>query len=187
MRVWYSDVFVHQRKELRAQKLGECGNPAKFLSYPETLTGYRTYNPVNHKVTVVCAPAFHEEANSCPNTMFETPANDSDDDITDNTTSPPPNDTSPLPDTPHDPPSSAQDCPVHTQHAPPCFDPNAFGPHGCHKEAIANAYEDLVNGAPNANDMAPDLAGLVLDNAHLTDVACLIDTDLPDAPPSMKP
>src|SRR5258708_8579243 len=114
MRVWYLDVFVHQPKELGARKLGECSSPAKFLSYPETSTGYGTYNPVNHKVTVVHAPAFHEEAHSCPNTTFETPANDSDDDITDNTTSPPPNNTSPLPDTPHDPPSSSQDHPVCT-------------------------------------------------------------------------
>ena len=53
MRVWFSDVFVHQPKELGVQKLGEHSRPAKFLGYPEALAGYRTYDPTNHKVTII--------------------------------------------------------------------------------------------------------------------------------------
>ena len=182
MRVWYSNVFVHQPSELGAQKLGECGSPAKFLGYPETSTGYRTYNPVNHKVDIVRAPAFREEAHACPNTTFETPADDSDDDVADSTAGPQPDDALPPPDTPHESPSTVQDQPTHTRHVPPCFNPNAFGAHGCRKEAIANAYEDFVNGIPSANDVTPDLAGLMFDDAHFTDIACQVDTNLPDAP-----
>ena len=53
MRVWFSDVFVHQPKELGVRKLGECGHPVKFLGYPEALARYRTYDPTNHKVTII--------------------------------------------------------------------------------------------------------------------------------------
>ena len=53
MRVWYSNVYIHQPKELGAQKLGDCGHPAKSLGYPEGSAGYRTYDPSNYKVVVV--------------------------------------------------------------------------------------------------------------------------------------
>ena len=53
MRVWFSDVFVHQPKELGTQKLGEHGHPAKFLGYPEASARYRTYDPTNHKVMII--------------------------------------------------------------------------------------------------------------------------------------
>ena len=80
MRVWYSDVFMHQPKELGAWKLGECGHLAKFLGYPENSAGYKTYDPVSHKVEIVHAPIFHEEACPHPSTVFKTPIDDSDDD-----------------------------------------------------------------------------------------------------------
>ncbi len=53
MRVWYSNVFVHRPKDLGAKKLGERGHHMKFLGYPHNSSGYRTYDPVTHKVEVV--------------------------------------------------------------------------------------------------------------------------------------
>src|SRR5260370_20851385 len=142
MRVWYSDVFIHQPKELRAQKLGECGHPAKFLSYPETLSGYRTYNPTNHKVSIVHVPSFHEEAQPHPDTTFETPADDSDDDTTSREVSEPlpmndsPHDALEALDTSHVPPPTAPGCLACARHAPTCYDPTDFGAHGCRKKAM---------------------------------------------------
>src|SRR5258708_3133878 len=105
MRVWYSNVFIHQPKELGAWKLGEHGHPAKFLGYPEASAGYRTYDPANHKVTIIHAPSFCEEACPHPNIVFETPADNSDDDTTDkNTHELLPTDDAPAPpNTPHAP------------------------------------------------------------------------------------
>ena len=60
MRVWYSDVFIHHPKDLGAKKLGEHGHHMKFLGYPHNSSGYRTYDPITHKVEVVRAPIFHE-------------------------------------------------------------------------------------------------------------------------------
>src|SRR5260370_2179421 len=71
MWVWYSDMFIHLPKELRAKKLGECGHPAKFLGYPEASSGYKVYGPMHHKAVIVRAPIFHEEAKPLPNTWFE--------------------------------------------------------------------------------------------------------------------
>src|SRR5258708_2745746 len=49
-----------------------------------------------------------------------------------------------------------------TWHAPPHFDPDSFGAHGHQKEAIVNAYEDLINDALFANAIAPDLVCLAV-------------------------
>ncbi len=120
MRVWYSNVFVHQPKELGAWKLGERGHPAKFLGYPEALSRYRTYDPTNHKVAIICAPSFHEEAHPQPDTVFKTPADDSDDDTTNRETNEPsptdntPHDTPEAPDSSHAPPSTIPDHPTCT-------------------------------------------------------------------------
>ena len=56
-----------------------------------------------------------------------------------------------------------------------------FGPHGHHKEAIVNAYEDLINGVTSVND-ATNLDDLVLDNAHLANAVSQTNLDLPDSP-----
>ncbi len=61
MQVWYADVFIHQPKGLGAGKLGECSHQRKFLGYPESSTGYKTYDPHTHKVQVAHAPIFREE------------------------------------------------------------------------------------------------------------------------------
>ena len=53
MRVWYSDVFIHQPKNLGVRKLGECGHLVKFLGYLEESSGYKVYEQVTHKVFVV--------------------------------------------------------------------------------------------------------------------------------------
>ncbi len=188
MRVWFSNVFVHQPKELGAQKLGECGHPAKFLGYPEASAGYRTYDLTNHKVMIVHLPIFCEEACSCPNTTFKPPADDSDDDATDEapTPSPPmdniPHNASTPSKPPHIPSSTSQAHLACSQHAPPRFDPDSFGAHGHWKEAIANAHEDLINDALFANVIAPDLVCLVLSDAHLTESLGQINASLPDAP-----
>ena len=116
MRVWYSNIFIHQPKELGARKLGEHGHPAKFLGYPETSAGYRTYDPVNHKVTIVRMPSFHKEARAHPNTIFETPADESDDDGPIRTVNEPP----PADNTCHDMPSSPNSSPTPFPTPPDC-------------------------------------------------------------------
>ena len=131
---------------------------------------------------------FCEEACSCPNATFETPADDSDDDANDKapTPLPPtdnnPHDAPPPSEPPHIPSSTSQARPTRPRHAPPRFDPDSFGAHGRRKEAIANAYEDLINDALFANAIAPDLVRLALSDAHLTDSLGQIDASLPDAP-----
>src|SRR5260370_33134347 len=130
-------------KELRAKKLGEHGHPAKFLG--EASSGYKAYDPMNHKVVIVRAPIFREEAKPLPNAMFEPPANDSDDDPIDTLTSTllPTDDAILDPDaSPSPPPSTSHTRPVHSQHAPPHFNPDDFSAHGHRKEAITNAFED---------------------------------------------
>ena len=52
MRVWYSDAYVHQPKDLGAKKLGEWGRLVKFLGYPKESAGYKMYEPSTHKVFV---------------------------------------------------------------------------------------------------------------------------------------
>src|SRR5258708_7387020 len=81
MRVWYSDVFVHRPKDLGAKKLGERSHHMKFLGYPHNSSGYRTYDPVTHKVEVVRAPIFHEEARPHASIFFELEAVHSNDDL----------------------------------------------------------------------------------------------------------
>ena len=157
---------------------------AKFLSYPEALAGYRTYDPANHKVTIVHAPSFCEEACPHPNTIFETPADNSDDDTTDkNTHELLPTDDAPAPpNTPHAPLPATPGHPMRTQHAPSHYDPDDFGAHGHHKEVIANAYEDLINGTLLENTVTPAIAGLVPDDTHLTNATNQADPNLPDSP-----
>ena len=53
MRVWFSDIYLHQPKDLRAQKIGEHGHPSKLLGYPENSAGYKAYDPLTHKVEIV--------------------------------------------------------------------------------------------------------------------------------------
>ena len=79
MRVWFSDVFVHHLKNLGSKKLGEWGHCIKFLGYPHNSSGYRTYNPVSHKVDVIHAPIFHEEACPCPSATFKSSVSKPDD------------------------------------------------------------------------------------------------------------
>ncbi len=120
MQVWYSDMFVHWPKDLGARKLGEHGHPAKFLGYSENSAGYKVYDPITHKVEVAHALIFHETALPCPDTIFETPADDSDHDGTHDTTA----SLSPEESTMHDnkdssphlstPPPTAQSCPTHS-------------------------------------------------------------------------
>ncbi len=187
MRVWFSNVFTHQPKDLGARKLGERGHPAKFLGYPENSAGYKTYDPASHKVEIVRAPIFREEARPRPNAVFEMPVDDSDDDHPGHTSDTVPSgaDTSPdVPGVPQDPPVLLpihQDRPMRARHAPPRFDPDAFGPHGRRKEAIANAYEDLINGVTPAPNLA-DLDDLVLDHTHLANTIDQSSLELPDAP-----
>ncbi len=64
-----------------AKKLGEHGHRMKFLGYPHNSSGYRTYDPVTHKVEVVWAPIFHEEARPHASIFFESEAVDSSDDL----------------------------------------------------------------------------------------------------------
>ena len=76
-------------------------------------------------------------------------------------------------------------CPVWERHALHHLDPSDFGPHGCHKEVIANAYEDWLNGIPMANLITADLkyaTEFILDDAHLANPVISEDVDLPDAP-----
>src|SRR5258708_7839902 len=51
----------------------------KFLGYPHNSSGYRTYDPVTHKVEEVRAPIFWEEALPRSSTFFESQADDLDD------------------------------------------------------------------------------------------------------------
>ena len=65
------DVYIHQLKDLGSRKLGEWGCHVKFIGYPHDSSGYRTYDPITHKVDVVQAPIFCEEACPRPSTTFE--------------------------------------------------------------------------------------------------------------------
>ena len=78
MQVWYADVFIHQPKGLGAGKLGECGHQVKFLGYPESSVGYKTYDPCTHKVQVAHSPIFEEEVHPALLSSFESAGNDSD-------------------------------------------------------------------------------------------------------------
>ncbi len=89
-------------------------------------------------------------------------------------------------DTSHVPPPTAPGCLACARHAPTCYDPNDFGAHGCRKEAIANVYEDLINGMLLESTMAPAIAGLILDDAHLTNATDQTNPDLPDSPSLCK-
>ena len=80
MWVGYSDVYTHQSKHLRAGKLGDRGQQAKFLGYPDNTAGYKTYDPRTHKVSIVRHPIFREEARPQPNVTFETTGSGSEDD-----------------------------------------------------------------------------------------------------------
>ena len=80
MRVWYSDVFTHQPKELGSRKLGERGHLVKFLGYPKESSGYKVYEPTTHEVYIVCKPVFREEAQSSRPTTFESTSDNSEPD-----------------------------------------------------------------------------------------------------------
>ena len=124
-------------------------------------------------MVVIQAPIFREEACPCPTTVFETPADDLDGDAINEPSnlSPPTNDapldTPTLPESPCVPSPTSQDCPLHSCHAPPHFNPDAFGAHGHWKEVVANAYEDFLNGTTPVTTVVPDLVGLVFDDVHL--------------------
>src|SRR6266478_3290590 len=75
MRVWFSDIYAHQPKDLGARKLGERGHHVRFIGYPHNSSGYRVYDPDTHKINIVRAPIFHEEACPRPSTTFESQAN----------------------------------------------------------------------------------------------------------------
>jgi len=79
MWVWFLDTYTHQPKDLGSKKLGEWGCHVKFIGYPHDSLGYRTYDPSTHKVNIVCAPIFHEEACPRPSTTFESQTNILDD------------------------------------------------------------------------------------------------------------
>ena len=76
MRIWYSDTFIHQPKDLGAGKLGERGHQVEFLGYPDNTAGYKVYNPHTHKVSIIHAPIFREEAQPHPNAIFKTEESD---------------------------------------------------------------------------------------------------------------
>ena len=118
MQVWYCDMFIHCRKTLGAQKLGEQGKPVKFLSYPENVSGYRTYDLVGRKVEVVPAPIFCEEAHPSWNIPFELTPDDSESDVDDDNIAPCTMTPSHSPEpSPTSPPSPAPD---HTKGHPHC-------------------------------------------------------------------
>ena|SRR5258708_24435337 len=77
MWVWYADIFIHQPKGLGGGKLGECSHRVKFLGYPENSAGYKTYDLHTHKVQVVHAPIFREEAHPVLLSSFKSIGNDS--------------------------------------------------------------------------------------------------------------
>jgi hypothetical protein len=52
----------------------------KFLGYPENSAGYKTYDPLTHKVEITRAPIFREEARAASDTTFEEKASNSDSD-----------------------------------------------------------------------------------------------------------
>ena len=68
------------------------------------------------------------------------------------------------------------------------FNPDDFGSHGRRHEAIANAYEDHINGLPSdaaflaflADD--EDTINFINDTAHVANGVLTTDLDLPDAP-----
>ncbi len=75
--------------------------------------------------------------------------------------------------------------PVQERQAPHHLGPSDFGPYGHHKEAIANAYEDWLNGVPVANLITANLeyaAKFILDDAHLANPVISEEVNLPDAP-----
>src|SRR5258708_26462547 len=51
---------------------------------------------------------------------------------------------------------------------PSQYNPDNFRAHGHCKEAIANAYKDLINGTFFKNAVPPAIASLILNDAHLT-------------------
>ena len=65
MRVWYSDVYTYQLKNLVAKKLGDCGHLAKFLGYPEESAGYKVYDPATHQITIVQKPLLGKKPEHC--------------------------------------------------------------------------------------------------------------------------
>ena len=65
------------------------------------------------------------------------------------------------------------------------FDPDTFGSHGRHKESIAVAYKDALNGIGDAHIALLDnecISDLIQDAVHLTNEVTPHDTALPDAP-----
>src|SRR5260370_39961566 len=150
MRVWYSDVFMHQLKSLGTRKLGEQAHCVKFLGYPQNSSGYRTYDPVTHKVDIVHSPIFWEEACSQSSTTFKSQVDDLDDDstsVSDSTvvsshlegqTPSPLEMPTPAPTPPPLPaPSSIPAPPTHPSHVrrmPQHLEPADFGAYGCRKE-----------------------------------------------------
>ena len=74
------------------------------------------------------------------------------------------------------------------RHAPQCFNPDDFGSHGCRHEAIANAYEDHINGSPSDAALLAflgddeDTIDFINDTAHVTNSVLTTDLNLPDAP-----
>ena len=64
-----------------------------------------------------------------------------------------------------------------------CFDPANFGAYGQCKDAVANAYEDALNGVESANValLSDDqISDLINDAVHLANEVIPCDTDLPD-------
>ena len=202
MRIWYSEVFIHQPKGLGARKLGECGHQVKFLGYPDNTAGYKVYDPHTHKVSIVCAPIFREEAQLRPNIIFEmTESEDKGDEgeapptldvppleptipLVSPTDDPPApllrtDPASPAPPTATSTPSSTTPStppphhrPAHERHAPCHLDPSDFGAYGHHREAITNAYEDLQNDLPVANIVTSNLEDIA---KFILDTAHLAD------------
>ena len=80
MRVWFLDVFAHCPKDLGSKKLGEQGHLVKFIGYPHNSSGYRTYDPTSHKVDVVWAPVFQEQAHPHHLAIFCSQADDFEED-----------------------------------------------------------------------------------------------------------
>ena len=80
MCIWFSNMFIHHPKDLGARKLGVHGYQVKFLGYLDGTAGYSAYDPQTHRVSVIRAPIFREEAHPHPSTIFELMEDSSDDD-----------------------------------------------------------------------------------------------------------
>ena len=213
MRVWYSDAYAHQPKDLGDRKLGDHGQLVKFISYPEESAGYKVYNPATHKVLVVCKLLFREEALTPRLTSFETPGANSDDDaeppasmnktpnlLTPNVNTgnlsgcidPPEPAPDPAPPSSNPSPTPNPTQPTCKQCPPQWFNPTNFDVYSHRRKFIANAYKAQINGTNEAKWCKPstedfeDIMVFLCNEAHITDTTIQAEVTLPDSPTLCK-